>query len=139
MSIITDPITHGAVTIRPGSRIDEYIIEIDDDGHNRRLATTYGTDNARRIANAAHRRLFRGADVAEVFAARALDMVETQPGSCSGDPEYDRYVSFNCILGYCPDGCCGGPECMEDEEIPAFIKWEKAVRAAGRRLVEAAA
>ena len=113
---------------------DRFAIKVRDDNIWRHATTADTYDDARPLANLAHNTLRRGGDAADaiiaVISAQAERVTRTFVGIDMGEAVWS---GVNIALGLCPDGCCGGPECMSESEIPAWNAWATRLRDAVER------
>jgi hypothetical protein len=110
---------------------NRFTIEVRDDNVWRRATSADTYEDARPLANLAHNTLRRGGDAADAIIAiltrRAEETCRRHAGYDMGEAVWN---GINTALGMCPDGCCGGPECMPESEIPAWKAWADRLRAA---------
>lgn len=138
---------HGPVKLwlQRGLGLRQHTVTLDDDGNDRFIAGVTQEEDARRLANIAHKAMKRATTdpvatgAAAILAHQATDLA-TQMAREYGRafdvwlPEATNIVT-NTLLGLCPDGCCGGPECMEDaDEIAAWKTWRTRLHEAQRLL-----
>ncbi|MFZ4431625.1 MAG: hypothetical protein ACOYOQ_00360 [Microthrixaceae bacterium] len=80
-------------------------------------------DNARAVANAAHKA--RRGSTADKAAAALIRSAEISRDQMPGMSEAEAiYGSVNVSLGMCPDGCCGGPEMFDSPDDPRYVEWK---------------
>lgn len=78
-------------------------------------------DEAKAAANLAHNTLRKGGDAADAVIA----VISSRYDHSNGMIDMGEYVwgMVNMSLGMCPDGCCGGRECLPESEWPAWTAW----------------
>lgn len=119
---------------------DTFIVQVrdNDDWHTSVSGESY--DAVAPYANLAHRVMRNTADAADAVAAAVVTHLQHTNVADNTDMTFDEKVevSVNMLLGYCADGCCGGDECLEEDEIPAFLQWARRLRrAVGLQLLTA--
>jgi len=130
-------VRHGEVTLRQ-TRDDYWVVDVDVDGYQRPATGNLGRIAARDAANRIHKALRNGATPAEAVAAQILldaedtarDFAANGYGTVADMMIEAVHGTINMRLGYCPDGCCGGDEVIDDADRPAFAAWRKALWAA---------
>jgi hypothetical protein len=113
---------------------DNLLVQVWDDDKWRTATTADTYENARPFANLAHNVLRRGGDAADAIIAiltmRAEETCRIYAGFDMGEAVWG---GVNTHLGMCPDGCCGGPEVLDDSEIPAWVAYRKRLTDAVKR------
>lgn len=134
---------HEAVKLwhQTGGVVNAFTVTVVDDDQDRFIAVDTDQAKAKAFANIAFK-AHRHAEVDPVAAAaaavyehKAQAMAAAMAAEYGRDPatwiEEARNATVNGALGLCPDGCCGGPECMEDpEEVKAWKAWRTRLYAA---------
>lgn len=119
-----------------GGVVNAFTVTAVDEDQDRFIAVDTDLAKAKAFANIAFK-AHRHAEVdpiataaAAVYEHKAQAMATAMTAEYGRDPatwiEEARNATVNGALGLCPDGCCGGPECMEDpDEIAAWTAWRK--------------
>lgn len=121
-------------TVRIAARQSHVVVEVWDEDEWRTATTADTYEDARPFANVAHNVLRRGGDAADaiiaIIAVRAEETCRRHAGFDMGEAVWG---AVNTHLGMCPDGCCGGPEVLDDSEIPAWVAYRKRLTDAVKR------
>lgn len=121
-------------TVRIAARQTYVVVEVWDEDEWRHATTAEDYNDARPFANVAHNVLRRGGDAADaIIAILTLRAEETCRRHAGFDMGEAVWGGVNRALGMCPDGCCGGPEVLDDSEIPAWISWRNRLTDAVKR------
>lgn len=136
---------HGPVKLwlQEGLGLRQHTVTIDDDGQDRFIVGVQDLAKAKTYANAAHKamkttnaedRVAVGAHAAlRVQAAeRAAELAREYRGTAEDWMAEALAITINQHLGLCPDGCCGGMECLPEEEWPAWKAWQKRLGRVGQ-------
>lgn len=121
-------------TVRIVARGDRLFVEVLDDDVWRSATKADTYEAARPFANAAHNVLRRGGDAADaIIAVLTMQAEETCRRFAGFDMGEAVWGQVNSHLGMCPDGCCGGPEVLDESEIPAWVAYRDRLAGAVKR------